>query len=63
LALRSPEPAEHHRRIAVEDLLARLFAHIRLCERLAGPVDAEFGTVGAAHDARGAVRPPGRRFR
>ena len=54
------EPRHHRCGIAVQDLLPRLLADIRFRERLAGPLAAEFGSVGAAHDALGAIQEIGR---
>src|ERR1700730_19024930 len=55
--LRGPCGAGEHRSgIAVQDLLARLLADLRVRERLPRPVAAELGAVGAAHDALGAVQ-------
>src|SRR3989442_2922944 len=50
------EPRHHRCGIAVQDLCARILPDIRFRERLAGPLAAEFGSVGAAHDALGAVQ-------
>src|ERR1700724_2529249 len=47
---------EHRSGIAVQDLLARVLADLRVRERLPRPVAAELGAVGAAHDALGAVQ-------
>src|SRR5690348_1974072 len=47
---------EHRSGIAMQDLLARFLADLRFRERLPGPVAAELGAVGAAHDALGAVQ-------
>src|SRR5271156_4116100 len=59
--LRGPGGAGEHRSgIAVQDLLARFLADLRFRERLSGPVAAELGAVGAAHDALGAVEAHGR---
>jgi hypothetical protein len=49
------DAGEHCSGIAVQDLLARFLADLRFGERLPGPVAAELGAVGAAHDALGAV--------
>src|SRR4029453_15915309 len=60
-ALRAPRDASEHRGgVAVQDLLARVLPDLRFGERLPGPVDAELGAVGAAHDTIGAVQPHGR---
>src|ERR1700730_18335805 len=48
-ALRGANAGEHRGGIAVQDLLARFLADLRLRERLPGPVTAELGAVGAAH--------------
>src|SRR5260370_21959945 len=59
--LRGPCGAGEHRGgIAVHDLLARFLADLRFRKRLPGPVAAELGAVGAAHDALGAVQVYGR---
>src|SRR5438477_10391107 len=50
------ERRQHRRRIAMQDLLARVLADLGFRERLGGPLAAEFGAVGAAHDAIGAVQ-------
>ena len=50
------EPRQHRRGIVVQDLRARILADLRFRKRLAGPLAAEFGSVGAAHDALGAVQ-------
>src|SRR5438477_2785762 len=50
---------EHRSSVAVQDLLARFIADLRFRERLPGPVAAELGAVGAAHDALGAVEVHG----
>src|SRR5262245_32636479 len=61
-APRAPRGSSEHRRgVAVQDQLARLVADLGFGERLAGPVAAELGAVGAADDAIGAVEPH-RRF-
>ena len=49
------EPRHHRCGIAVQDLRARILADRRFRKRLAGPLAAEFGSVGAAHDALGAA--------
>src|SRR5262249_15030713 len=54
------EASEHRGSVAAEDLLARILADLGFNERLPGPVAAEFGAVGTAHDAIGAVQPHGR---
>src|SRR5262249_51891041 len=54
------DPSEHHSGVAVQNLLARILADLGFGERLPGPVAAEFGAVGAADDAVGAVQPHGR---
>src|SRR5260370_40934051 len=60
-ALRGPRGADEHRSgIAVQDLLARFLADLRFRKRLPGPVAAELGAVGAAHDALAAVQVYGR---
>src|ERR1043166_3792046 len=51
---------EHRRGIAVQDLLARVVADLRLRQCLPGPVAPKFGPVGAAYAARSAVQPDGR---
>src|SRR2546426_12611869 len=57
LSLRDCSDAGEHRgSIAVQDLLARLLTDLRFGKRLPGPVAAELGAVGAAHDAVGAVQ-------
>ena len=45
------EIREHRARITMQDLLARFGADLRVGERLRGPLAAELGAVGAAHDA------------
>src|SRR5271169_1372769 len=54
------DAGEHRCGIALEDLLARFLADLSFGKRLPGPVAAELGAVGAAHDALGAVQPDGR---
>src|SRR5437667_11858741 len=57
LSLRDCSDAGEHRgSIAVQDLLARLLTDLRFRKRLPGPVAAELGAVGAAHDTVGAVQ-------
>src|SRR5438094_7194608 len=57
LSLRDCSDAGEHRgRIAVQDLLARFLTDLRFRKRLLGPLAAELGAVGAAHDAVGAVQ-------
>ena len=63
IGLRGPcDAGEHRSGVAMQDLLARFLADLRFRERLPGPVAAELGAVGAAHDALGAVQtaPPPR---
>src|SRR5882762_10129535 len=50
------DAGEHRSGIAMQDLLARFLADLRFRERLPGPIAAELGAVGAAHDALGAVQ-------
>jgi len=42
--------------IAMQDLRARFLADLRFRKRLASPLAAEFGSIGAAHDTLGAVQ-------
>src|SRR4029077_14618622 len=56
------EPRHHRRGIVVQDLRARILADLSFRKRLAGPFLAEFGAVGAAHDALGAVHASGGLF-
>src|SRR3989475_11440232 len=50
------ERREHRGGVAMQDLLPRFLADFRFRERLAGPLAAKFGTVGAADDAIGAIQ-------
>src|SRR5258705_6184382 len=50
------DAGEHRSGIAVQDLLARFLTDLRFRECLPGPVAAELGAVGAAHDAVVAVQ-------
>src|SRR6266581_597562 len=50
------EPRQHCGGIALQDLRARILADPCFRKRLAGLLAAEFGSVGAAHDALGAVQ-------
>src|ERR1700726_4244274 len=59
--LRGPcRAGEHRSSIAVQDLLARVLADLRVREPLPRPVAAELVADGAAHDALGAVQAYGR---
>ena len=44
------EPRHHRCGVEVQDLRARFLANLRFRKRLAGPLAAEFGSIGAAHD-------------
>src|SRR3954447_4003880 len=60
LALRGAGAGQDCGGIAVQYLVARVFADIGHFQRLPGPIDAELGAVGAADDALGAIEPHGR---